>query len=110
MNKKIHALEQNHTWEFTILPPGKIPIGCKWVYRIKLYANGTIERYKAGLVAKGFHQKKGVDFKETFAPFAPVTKMVIVRTLLVVAVHHDWFIEQLDINNAFSMVIYRKFV
>lgn len=54
MDKEIQALELNHTWKLTPLLPGKTPIGCKWVYRIKLKADGTVERYKARLVAKGF--------------------------------------------------------
>ena len=59
MDKEIQALEQNHTWELTSLPLGKTPIGCKWVYRIKFKSNGTVDRYKTRLVAKGYTQKEG---------------------------------------------------
>ncbi|GJT85353.1 retrovirus-related pol polyprotein from transposon TNT 1-94 [Tanacetum coccineum] len=98
MNKEIEALELNKTWTFTLLPPGKTPIGNKWVFMIKLKADGNVERYKERLVAKGFNLKEGIDYKETFAH---VAKMVTVRTLLAVAVEKGYQIEQLDINNAF---------
>ncbi|KAB2628692.1 hypothetical protein D8674_033487 [Pyrus ussuriensis x Pyrus communis] len=60
--------------------------------------DGTIDQYKARLVAKGFHQQEGVDFQETFSP---VAKPVTIRILLTLAVQHNWFLNQLDISNAF---------
>ncbi|XP_074306525.1 uncharacterized protein LOC141641775 [Silene latifolia] len=54
MSKEIDALEKNGTWKLVPLPRGKKPIGCKWVYKIKYRADGTVERYKARLVAHGF--------------------------------------------------------
>lgn len=55
MNEEIKALEENQTWEITSLPVGKKPIGCRWVYKVKLNADGSVDRYKARLVAKGYH-------------------------------------------------------
>ena len=54
MSTEIDALVSNNTWTFTLLPPNKKAIGCKWVYKIKYKADGSVERYKARLVAKGF--------------------------------------------------------
>lgn len=73
MLAEMTALEQNHTWVITDLPPGKMTIGCKWVYRVKYKVDGFVERYKARLVAKGFTQREGIDNAETFSPVAKMT-------------------------------------
>ncbi|CAL2259207.1 unnamed protein product [Prunus armeniaca] len=98
MAAELQALEQNHTWTLTSLPHGKHAIGSHWVYKIKHKSDGSIERYKAQLVAKGYTQTEVLDYYETFAP---VAKLVTVRCLLAVAAHHTWPLHQLDIQNAF---------
>ena len=82
MNVEIQALEANHTWTLTDLPPHKTAIGCKWVYKIKHKLDGSIERYKARLVAKGYTQVEGQDYLDTFSPMA---KLTTVRLLLALA-------------------------
>lgn len=62
------SLKKNETWNLEPLPPNRQAIDCKWVYKIKRKPNGSIDRYKVRLCAKGFLQKEGIDYKETFAP------------------------------------------
>ncbi|WVZ80038.1 hypothetical protein U9M48_027553 [Paspalum notatum var. saurae] len=87
MLEEMRALEKNKTWELVDLPPGKQPVGCKWVFTIKHTPEGKVERYKARLVAKGYTQTHGIDYDETFAP---VAKMNSVRTLISCDVNLDW--------------------
>lgn len=82
------------------LPPGKKAIGCKWVYKVKLKADGTLDKCKTRLVAQGFNQQYGLDYTEIFSP---VAKHVTVRMLITMATVHAWPLHQLDVNNDFCM-------
>jgi len=79
MQAELQALEDTCTREIISLPKGKKPIACKWVYKVKCMADGS----KAKLVVKGFTQREGVDYTETFSP---VVKLTIIRALMTVAV------------------------
>ena len=98
MKEELNALSKNHTWDLVTLPPGKSVVGCKWIYKIKTHSDGSIERYKTRLIAKGFTQKYEIDYEETFAPVARISS---VRALLAVAAARKWDLFQMDIKNAF---------
>lgn len=78
MDDKFDALIQNGTWEL-VPKTSKNHIGYKWVFRVKRYHDGSIEKYKARLVAKDFHQQHG---KDCFDTFRPVTKPITIRLIL----------------------------
>ncbi|WJZ99837.1 hypothetical protein VitviT2T_018252 [Vitis vinifera] len=72
----MNSLKKNGTWEEVVdLPREKKVIGCKWVFTIKSKADGSVERYKAKLVAKGFTQTYGIDYQDTFSPVAKINSI-----------------------------------
>ncbi|XP_020225515.1 uncharacterized protein LOC109807409 [Cajanus cajan] len=94
----MQALEHSGTWELVPLPPGKQPVGCRWVYAIKVGPDSTVDQLKARLVAKGYTQIYGLDYGDTFSPIA---KIPIVCLFLTMATIRHWPLHQLDIKNAF---------
>jgi hypothetical protein len=98
MEEEYAALVANQTWDLVPRPPGTNVVTGKWIWTHKRRADGTLERYKARWVLRGFTQRPGVDYDETFSP---VVKPATVRTVLLLALARSWPIHQLDVKNAF---------
>ncbi|PKU60283.1 Retrovirus-related Pol polyprotein from transposon TNT 1-94 [Dendrobium catenatum] len=98
MSQEFQALQTQGTWDLVPPMPQQNVLGCKWMFRTKFRSDGSISRYKARLVAKGFNQEYGIDYQETFSP---VAKIATIRIFILIALHFNWSITQLDISNAF---------
>ena len=91
-------MQGNDIWNLVELPKGVKPIGCKWIFKTKRDSKGNVERYKAHLVAKGFTQKEGIDYKETFSP---VSSKDSFRTIMTLVTHYDLKLHNMDVKTAF---------
>ena len=98
MIEKLSAIERTKTWELTDLPHNKKSIDLKWVFKLKLNPNGSIDKRKARLVVRGFLQKKGLDYTEVFAP---VARIEIIRAVVALANGRKWPMFQMDVKSAF---------
>ncbi|GJZ55387.1 integrase [Tanacetum coccineum] len=100
MKEEIEALNKNQTWVLVQKPQNCKPVTCKWVYRLKKNPDGSINRCKARLVARGFSQSYGLDYEETFSP---VAKMVTLRTIFSLAAYKGLKSLALDVNESLSL-------
>lgn len=98
MQEETNNMEETETYELVPPEEDQHPVGCGWVYKIKLNADGTVLKPRARLVARGNEQEEGVDFLETFSP---VVRTATIRTVLHVVVTKKWKIKQLDVQDAF---------
>jgi len=98
MSEELDVLHKNHTWDMIGLPPCQSIVGCRWVYNIKIKADGSVEQYTACLIAKGFTQEYGIDYEETFAV---VDRLTYVRCLIAVTTICHWPLYRMDVKNAF---------
>ena len=98
VNSEFDSIMQNHTFYIMDLPEGFKALGCKWIFKTKLKADGTIDKYKARLVVQGFRQKEGLDFFDTYSPVSRITS---IRTIICIAALRNLEIHQMDVKTAF---------
>ena len=67
IDSEIKSIIETNIYILTDLPPGCKPIGCKWIFKKKFRLDGTVDKYKARFVAKGFTEQKGIDFFDTYS-------------------------------------------
>ena len=97
MDKEIDAFKQINTWTMVPPPPHANVIANKWIFWIKITPDGSIDRYKARLIANGFTQISYVDYQETFIP---IIKATIIWVILALATMNKWPLHQLDVYMA----------
>ena len=87
MVEKYSSIMKNDVWEVVPRPNGKLVVTSRWLYKIEYVVDGSIEKYKARFVARGFSQIEGVDYEETFAPVAHYTS---IRSIISIATEMGW--------------------
>ena len=98
MIEEYQSIMNNDVWDVVPRPEGKSVVTSKWIYKIKHATDGSIEKYKARFVARGFSQKEGIGYEKTFAPVARYTS---IRTILALVAVMKWKIHQMDVKTAF---------
>ncbi|WJZ87759.1 hypothetical protein VitviT2T_007113 [Vitis vinifera] len=98
MDDEMNSMYMNGVWDLVELPHGCKPDGCKWVFKTKRDSSGKIERYKAKLMVKGYSQRKGIDFKETFSHVSTKDSF---RVIMAIVAHFDLELHQMDVKTAF---------
>lgn len=98
MAEEYQSIIKNDVWDIVPRPEGKSIVSSKWLFKIKYVADGSIEKYKSRFVARGFSQKEGIDYEETFAPIARYTS---IRTIIAIATTKGWKLHQMDVKIAF---------
>ncbi|GJT42225.1 zinc finger, CCHC-type containing protein [Tanacetum coccineum] len=95
INDEMDSILGNNTWVLADLPLGCKPPICKWIFKIKLKVDGTIEKFKARLVIQGFRRKSGIDYFDTYAT---MTRISTIRLLIAMTLIHNLIIHQMDVK------------
>ena len=98
MVEEYNSIMTNDVWEVVPTPQNKSVVGSRWIYKIKYAIDGSIEKFKARFVAKGYTQKEGIDYEETFAPVARYTS---IRSVISLVAQMGWEIHQMDVKTVF---------
>ncbi|GJX53109.1 retrotransposon protein, putative, ty1-copia subclass [Tanacetum coccineum] len=98
IKSEIDSILQNHTWELVDLPPGCKPLGYKWIFKKKMKADGTIDKSQCKMVIKGYRQREGLDYFDTYSP---VTRITSIRMVLAIAALRNLEVHQMDVKTAF---------
>ena len=98
MVEEYKYIMKNNVWEILPRPKDKSVVSSKWIFETKHSSYESIEKYKGRFVARGFSQKEGIDYEETFAPIARYTS---IRTVIALASNMKWKLHQMDVNTAF---------
>ena len=98
IKSEIDSILQNHTWELVDLPPSCKPLSSKWIFKRKLKADGSIDKYKTKLVIKGYKQIEGLDYFDTYSP---VTRITSIRLIIAIAALWNLEVHQMDVKTVF---------
>src|SRR3954464_12616733 len=98
MEDEMKSMSSNNVWDLEEIPKGAKTVGCKWVYKTKYDSNRNVEKYKARLAAKGFTQREGVDYNETFSPVSCKDSF---RIIMAPVAHFDLELHQMDVKTTF---------
>ena len=89
---------RNDTWDLVSLPKGRKLVQCKWIYQTKFASDGSLDKNKAHLVAKGFSQVPSIDYTKTFTP---VEKMNSIRLTLSIVATQRWVVHHMGVKSTF---------
>ena len=98
ITNEFQSIMKNDVWEVVSRPQGKSVVTSKWIFNIKHEQYSSMEKHKARIVARGFSQKEGIDYDETFALVTWYTSII---TIIAIASAMGWKLHQMDVKTAF---------
>jgi hypothetical protein len=98
MLEEYRSILKNNVWDIVSRPKDKSMVSSKWIYKIKHADDGSVENFKGIFVARGFTQKEGIDYEETFSPVARYTS---IQTIIALVLVLGWKLHQMDVKTTF---------